>query len=291
MWTPNASLSDALPMEQLHQKITERGLVVIENVTRVPVYGKPFSSPNLIVALCHRGWLHADYDTRSMEFGMRQASVLFPSHTLLVHDSSSDFLATLIVVSPEAFAKMRQRSAYRHQLAYQRQPSFQLDEPQYRSVQEAFGLIRSISILDAPQRSSMLANLIDVLSVLMDTYRFPNGDEDESPKTAGEQLFTRYYDLIVRYHAKTREVHFYASQFNLSPKYFSTLIKRETGVAAGDWISNYIVIQAKSLLRNRPDLNIQQVGATLGFHDQAAFSRYFKVNSGMCPKAYRDKWT
>ena len=95
---------------------------------------------------------------------------------------------------------------------------------------------------------------------------------------------------LVAHHCESREVRFYARLLCLSPKYFGTIIKQETGVSAGEWIARYVVIRAKTLLRHRPDLTIQQIYQRLGFTDAATFSRYFKATAGMSAKAYRELW-
>lgn len=291
MWQAIQTTKRMHPLNQIHDIIYERGVVVLDNVTSLPFMGEPFLSPNLIVAICHRGCLKAEYDTRQIEFKAREASVIFPNHTLHAKEISDDYLATLVVVSPEAFKRMTQRSTYQYQMAYQREPGFPLTDKQYAHLLEVISVIRFASQLDIVKRVHILANMLDVISLLFDAFRFPNDDtKDETPQL-GEELFSQYYNLIARHHHETREVAFYAKKFNLSPKYFSTLIKRETGVAAGNWISNYIIIQAKSMLRNRMDLNIQQIGLKLGFTDQAAFSRYFRTNTGGSPRSYRNEWS
>ncbi|MBQ9223214.1 MAG: AraC family transcriptional regulator, partial [Prevotella sp.] len=90
------------------------------------------------------------------------------------------------------------------------------------------------------------------------------------------------------HYRESREVRFYADLFNLTPKYFATVIKQQTGTNASEWISSYVIIQAKALLQQR-QLTVQQVALQLGFPDQSAFSRYFKKNVGISPTDYRDQ--
>lgn len=290
MWTRKTAPAEGHPIDRLQKEIDKRGLVVIDNVTSMPAYNEPYVSSNFVISVCHRGWVHAEYDDRDVEFRPKEISVVYPNHMIRTFESSTDYLATLLVVSPNAVEDMRLFSSNRAHFIYQRHPAFPLTDSQYDAVQEIFSLARAVCGYDSVHRTHMLANLLDTLFMMLDFYRFPDGnDVNEVQKSHGEQLFTRYYDLIVKHHAETREVGFYAAKFNLTPKYFSTLIKRETGFAAGEWISNHIVILAKSMLRNRPDLNIQQIGSILGFTDQAAFSRYIKVNAGVTPREYRNR--
>ncbi len=290
MWTPASEPSKKHPIEDLKSAIQESGLVVIDNIKYVPGGAEGYTSSFMTICICHRGWLLGEYDTLKVEFRAKEVAAIFPHHMLRGIEVSPDYEATLIVLSEDVFEKMNQRISFRYQFFYQRSPAFPLSDEQYASMTDIVNLMRTISRYETKDRLAMLANLLEAFSLLCDYYRFPEGIPDESELPAGEYLFTRYYDAIEKYHAKTREVAFYASLFNLTPKYFSSLIKRETGIAAGDWISNYIVIQAKSMLRNRTDLTIQQIGLKLGFTDQAAFSRYIKTNTGTSPREYRDQW-
>ena len=75
---------------------------------------------------------------------------------------------------------------------------------------------------------------------------------------------------------------------NLTPKYFGTVSREATGIGVGEWIANYVIVQAKFLLRHQSNLTIQQVSNKLGFKEQTTFSRYFKTYTGMSPKEYRE---
>lgn len=124
-----------------------------------------------------------------------------------------------------------------------------------------------------------------VASFRLQDYRRQNGIEEHRPSQR-EELFTNFYIAIENHYRESREVRFYAELFNLTPKHFATVIRQQTGINASDWISSYVIIQAKTLLQQR-QLTVQQVALRLGFPDQAAFSRYFKKNTGISPTDYR----
>ena len=89
--------------------------------------------------------------------------------------------------------------------------------------------------------------------------------------------------------AMVDEVAFYARLHHLTPKYFASLIKAETGISSTEWITNYVIIQAKMLLDSHKEMTVQQISYHLGFSEQASFSRFFKANTGMSPTEYKEK--
>ena len=71
----------------------------------------------------------------------------------------------------------------------------------------------------------------------------------------------------------------------MSVNYLSTVVKNYTGKTAGDWIDEYVILEAKSLLRFS-GLNIQQIAYQLNFPTQSAFGKYFKNKTGLSPKRF-----
>lgn len=79
-----------------------------------------------------------------------------------------------------------------------------------------------------------------------------------------------------------------AGHVSLNHQYFSVLFKRETGTAVIDYITQVRVEQAKLLLRGTHK-TIQEIAWEVGFQDPRYFSRQFKKQAGMTPRAYRDQ--
>ncbi|MGM9709917.1 MAG: helix-turn-helix domain-containing protein [Prevotella sp.] len=87
-----------------------------------------------------------------------------------------------------------------------------------------------------------------------------------------------------------RSVAFYAGEAGLSPNHFSRIIREQTGKTPSEWIASMIIINAKSLLKQK-DLNIKDVAARLNFPEQYTFRKFFKLHVGMSPKEYRNQLT
>ena len=99
-----------------------------------------------------------------------------------------------------------------------------------------------------------------------------------------ETNLQQYYSSV--YPVTIPSVFFFAEKANLSPSYFSDLIKKETGSTPKDFISLFMIEEAKRQLVETGD-DISEIAYRLGFEYPAHFTRMFKRLAGMTPKEYR----
>lgn len=71
--------------------------------------------------------------------------------------------------------------------------------------------------------------------------------------------------------------------------YLSRIFKQETGMTPITYLLKLRIDQSKRLLRERPDLSIEQVSASVGIVDPLYFSRQFKRIVGQSPTRYRKR--
>ena len=284
------------PVVALNEEIEKRGVYLIENVMRLPssdIPDEPFVSPHLVIVICHQGFSIGEYDMKPIKFCAHDFSLVYPDHPILAKETSEDYRSTLLIISPKFYDELRPRLTYGNSLLFHSQPSFHLSEEHYLCICDAIKLLKSVISFDFSSQKEMTLGILDVLSKLVDSFR-QTDDMAESQRmdtdtNEGNLLFKRFYDLLALHYKESREVQFYARLLCLSPKYFGSLIKKDTGISASQCIANYVVIQAKALLHYRPDLTIQQISQQLGFDDSMSFSRYFKASAGISPKKYREQ--
>ena len=99
-----------------------------------------------------------------------------------------------------------------------------------------------------------------------------------------EANLRQYYSE--EYPENTPSVSFFAEKANLSPSYFSDLIRKETGSNPKDFISLFMIEEAKRRLVETGD-DISEIAYRLGFEYPAHFTRMFKRLVGVTPKEYR----
>ena len=79
-----------------------------------------------------------------------------------------------------------------------------------------------------------------------------------------------------------------ASAICVSPAHLSRIFKQETGVSVSEYIRQRKIDMAKNLLRFT-DYDFADIAAMLSYSSQSHFIQHFRSQTGMTPKAYRDK--
>ncbi len=100
-----------------------------------------------------------------------------------------------------------------------------------------------------------------------------------------QQLFDNFLSLVQKHYGEQRRIGFYANKMCLTPKYLSQVIHQVSGRYAGDWIDDYVILEAKALLKSKK-YTIQQICDTLNFSNTSFFGKYFKEAVGCSPRRY-----
>jgi AraC-like DNA-binding protein len=272
------------PMNLYPQKIKEEGIVVFDNVKGLPTGNEPFTSTDYVIAIGHRGHMDLMYDDMSDYSGQHTVGVIFPNHTLRTVSKTDDYLASLIIVDSSALDDPILQIINQMRYRYEPHPNVKLDKHEYRIITHVVEGMREITRLNLPDHRMLMSRLLEFLLRLLSHYRISKLNDIGGDK----HVITRFYSDLKRHCREHRDVRFYAEQACLSTKYFSAIVKQETGHSAAHWIHNQVVAEAKLLLHMRHDLSVQAIADLLGFDDQAVFSRYFRRETGLSPSQFRE---
>lgn len=81
-------------------------------------------------------------------------------------------------------------------------------------------------------------------------------------------------------------VNLLASKLNMSPRYLSDTLKRETGKTAIELIHTYLIREAKNKLKTDGQ-RVSETAYELGFENLSYFSKLFKKETGITPNQYK----
>ncbi len=106
--------------------------------------------------------------------------------------------------------------------------------------------------------------------------------------TRADEITYQFENAIIQTAHKRQKIQFYARMLNISPIYLSECIKKSTGKTAKQIINEYLILEAKSLLRQSTE-SVSQIAYNLGFEDDSNFVKYFKKQTGLTPRSFRNE--
>ena len=102
-----------------------------------------------------------------------------------------------------------------------------------------------------------------------------------------QELFQQFKTLVSHHCERERNIPYYADQLHITPHHLSAVISRASGRSAMYWINRAVVLRAKVLLRTS-GLLTYEIAERLHFANPPAFNNFFKRETGLTPKEYRE---
>lgn len=113
----------------------------------------------------------------------------------------------------------------------------------------------------------------------------------ESPLPAGETGVQRIVKQMIHYmssqYAHPMSVEQMCASLGYNRAYLSRIFKKETGIPPVTYLLRLRIDKSRQLLRERPELSIEQIAASVGLADALYFSRQFRRFHGESPSEYR----
>jgi len=279
--------NDEINLRAIQDRL-EQDIVVLEEVCKVPLLNTEYHTHYYYIGMCLSGRTQGQYNFSDTDFKAGDICWIMPDHVISHHYVSDDYRVLSIYISKALFQKFNEHGALGKFHYPMKAVILSLDPKQFTVIANGFKMMGKLATLEHPKRDELLCNMCHIISTLCDEFIRQNHPDFSLKQSPNEELFERFYEALVKDYSKSREVAYYAKKFCLTPKYFATLIKNTTGIAASEWINRYIIVEAKWLLRTHR--SIQQIATHLGFTEQASFSRFFKTNTQMTPTEYRDQY-
>lgn len=111
-------------------------------------------------------------------------------------------------------------------------------------------------------------------------------DEQFPVETRQQMLFESFLAQVQKHYTRQRDIIFYADILCITPKYLSQIVYKASGRYAGDWVRDYVILEAKAMLKSRK-YTVQQVSDQLNFANASFFGKYFKATVGCSPRKYQ----
>lgn len=153
---------------------------------------------------------------------------------------------------------------------------------------------RCLDIFEAFRTRSASASLeaAGQLHLLLACLKAAGTELEERPPVAdthGEELVRQVIGYLSTQYAEPLSIEAMAETIGYNRAYLSRLFKRHTGVTPIDFLTRIRIDRGKRLLRERPELTVEQVASSVGFQDGLYFSKQFRRACGETPTGYRTR--
>lgn len=264
-------------------------IVMVSDFGDMSLFAHPVRLKATIVLICLKGVIDCSINLRNYRITENHMLVNFTGD--IIHISrAEDVAGYAIIISEEYLQKMQLDFRFRAQsyLTLRDNGPIAVPYSELADLKPYYTLLKK-NMQDG--NSEVIDGLALALShtiiALMRRYQQQDTpDTERRGEARPQQLFEKFMRLLSIHHTRERSVQFYADKMFLTPKYISGVIKSYSGKSALDWINEYVVLEAKMMLRYT-EMTIQEVSYALNFPTQSAFGKYFKQQMGQSPKQYR----
>ncbi len=252
----------------------------------------PLRLDALLIVLCTSGSGKIGIDLREYEIKKNTLIVIQPKNYIFLSDYSDDFQCSTVACSSHVVDDVLPKltDVLPLLMHHRTEPVSYLTDAEAAGMSHFYKFLRDK--LRGPKtpflKQKVMCMLQAALYEMMDI-NLQNQPEYETQRTRKEEIMAKFILTVSEHFRKERQVSFYAHKLFITPKHLSSVVKEISGRTAGDWIENYVVMEAKVLLKTT-DMTIQEIALYLNFANQSFFGKYFKHHTGFSPSTYRKQF-
>ena len=242
-----------------------------------------------IIAFCKEGTMKFNLGLKNKEMSKNQIYVILPDQIIQTTEVSSDFKAGFMVLKRNFFNSQNHfiETINLHNSLIQ-QSCFTLSEKEMQEYIRIFKMIQE-KMEDKPNiyRLQIIQNYFQITFYnLYNLIANHKNDHQEATRNNELQIYERFMKCVEEHYRQEHSVKFYADKICLTPKYLSSIIYKISGKHASDWIHEYILLEAKALLKSS-NMNLKNISDVLHFCTPSHFGRFFKKYTTSTPSEYK----
>ena len=268
--------------------------IAANSASEMEIFRFPSRLNALIIGVGTEGETSLTSNLQEVRLKKDSLFIFSPKHILQVQ-SNNRFKAHLIVIAPDFLKRINIDTKRMMPLFLQfgSLPCMELTQAESQSLRSFISMVEqelkgSETDFSSEIIGGLIAATIYKVGDILTHYLTEHPEVDSPIHNRAEEYFKQFTELLGEHYKHERSVGFYARQLCITPKYLTTLIKRISGKSVSEWIDNYVILEAKTLLKYS-NMSVQEIAYYLNFPNQSFFGSYFKRNAGMSPSQYKAK--
>lgn len=275
----------------LNETVNYKNQVMISRIKDLSLFKSPCHLRAISILVCLNGELECSINLQTYKLGKHSALINFPENIIQLK-SARDLEAFAIILSSEFVRKLSldmQSVSHLYACEVNRNAKFELPSNEIDHLSHYLSILENTMTppLSETSDSLMIYLASAFLTEFMQLHHhyLPDTITDIKGTKGKLHILDKFVELVGEYHSQERELKFYADKMCITPKYLADTVKQTSGKKATEWIGDFVIMEAQSLLRYS-GLNVHEISEKLNFSSQSAFGKYFKYQVGVSPSEY-----
>ncbi len=274
-------------INEAQSEVVTDDIALLENPVIPSNLKFPFRIEATSVAICLKGSAEGTINLKPTKVCAPCLIVMLTDSIVQFDEVSEDFSILVIIMSSDFLQSLKIEERVPVFMSLREAPVINLTEDELQAMFHYFDTVKRIlSYKDNPYKINIIKHYTMALFYGLG-YGLHLVQGSNVLKNKYDVLFDNFIRLVEENYKKERSLDFYANELCMSSKHLSKVIKEKSGKSPVVWIKEYVIHDAKSLLKST-DKTIQQISDELNFPSQSFFGKYFKRIVGVSPVAYRD---
>ena len=274
------------------ESLTDKDIAVFDELGHIPV--KNVHAFAYIVVVCLGGKGQVTIEGQEYDIASNDMVISHPNQFIDNTMVSCDFNCRGLLMSPQYFQSVFYMPGKMWKAGFdiRKFPVLHLDDDELEGFMVDFDILAyKLSHTDRPHHKQAIKLLLqsqiyDMYDILAPKLRLSK-DVDYG-YSSGEALFGRFINLVTAESPRRRSVVYYADKLCITPKYLSSICKKQTGNTASDLIDEMTVNYIKQMLHSS-DRSIKEIASDAGFDNLSFFGKFVRRKLGVSPRDYRTK--
>ncbi len=238
-----------------------------------------------VCIILKKGYLRGRCNLMDIDAVAPCMSILLPNQILEFTESSDDLEGMVVMMSARFTERLSIKVDFDLMQTFQSQRVIPLNEEALATMLQFCEMVKRLS--QFPDHPFLMETAVNLTrAFFFGAGYFFHQRPEAVTHSRGEQLVDRFLKSVQMNCRKERQLDFYAQELCISSKYLAATVKAVTGKTAGDWIEDYVMLEAKAMLTNT-DMTISQISDHLHFPDTSTFGKYFRRHTGLSPKEFK----
>lgn len=279
-------------MMNTFESLTNQDIALFDQVGSIPL--KKIQSDAHVVVACLGGRASLTMEGKSYDVTKNDLFMCHPNQFIDNVMVSYDFKFRALVMSPQYFQSVfyLPGKMWKAGLETLKMPLCHLSDDEVQGFVVSYEMLKhKLSHTNLPHHKQSIKLLLQSLVYEMYDVLAPKLQLDDRIAygySSGEVLFGRFANLLSNESPYRHPVGYYADKLCITPKYLSSICKKQTGQTASDIIDQVTINYIKHMLSSS-EKSIKEIASETGFDNLSFFGKYVKRELGLSPRDYRLK--